>query len=88
MSNLDAQIDRLKAEATERWGDQWVVETLHFADGDTQCYATRSYGHNDHGHLVEDRLFIGENGKTAVERVTIQREEIDNEMIESPTLPA
>lgn len=83
--DLETRIERLKAEVTERWGDQWVVETFQFADGDYQCYATRSYGQNDDGYLVEDRLFISDTGETAVERVTMERREIDSETIEAST---
>ena len=85
MSDLDAQIERLKAEATERWGEKWVIKSLQFADGDFQCYAIRSRGRNGDGNLVEDRLWISEDGDTAVERVTMEQQELDTEMIEPPT---
>jgi hypothetical protein len=39
MSGLDAKVERLEAEATERWGDKWVIETLRFADGDSRAHA-------------------------------------------------
>jgi hypothetical protein len=65
-------------------GDQWVIETLRFADGDTRAHATRSRGRNEDGHIVEDRLFVRKTGETAVERVTMERNELDTEMIETP----
>jgi hypothetical protein len=82
--SLEAEVERLKAEASERWGERWVIETLQFADGDTQSHATRSYGRNEDGNIVEDRLFVNEAGETAVERVTIERRELDSETIEAP----
>jgi hypothetical protein len=84
MSGLDAKVERLEAEATERWGDQWVIETLRFADGDTRAHATRSRGRNEDGNIVEDRLFVSETGETAVERVTMERNELTSETIEAP----
>ena len=85
---LDRQIERLKEEAAERWGEQWVVKTSHFADGDSRAHAVSSRGQNEDGHLVQDHLTILENGETAVERVTMQRNEVDNETIEAPTTDA
>jgi hypothetical protein len=84
MSALDTKVERLEAEATERWGDQWVIETLRFADGDTRAHATRSRGRNEDGNFVEDRLFVSETGETAVERVTMERNELDTKTIEAP----
>lgn len=84
MTDLDAQIERLQAEATERWGDRWTIKINQFSDGDSQCHAMRSRGRNDDGHLVQDRLYLLENGETAVERVTMERREVDNETIEAP----
>jgi hypothetical protein len=83
MIDLDAQIERLQAEATERWGDSWVVKSLQFADGDTQCYAIRSRGRNGDGNLVHDRLWLSEDGDTVVERVTLEWRELDHETIEA-----
>jgi hypothetical protein len=85
MTDLDAQIERLKAEATERWGEKWVIKCLLFADGDSQYYAIRSRGRNGDGNLVHDRLWLSEDGETAVERVTMERCELDSETIEAPT---
>jgi hypothetical protein len=84
MSGLDATVERLEAEATERWGDKWVIETLRFADGDSRAHATRSRGRNEDGHIVEDWLFVSETGETAVERVTMERNELNSETIEAP----
>lgn len=85
MSEFDTQVERLQAEATERWGDQWVVKVLQFADGDSSSHAIHSHGRDDDGNLVQDRLFILENGETVVERVTMERRELDNETIEAPS---
>lgn len=84
MTTLDAQIERLQSEATERWGDKWVIETRRFADGDAQCNATRSHGRNDDGYLVQDQLFILDSGEVVVERVTLERRELNTKTIEAP----
>jgi hypothetical protein len=84
MTDLDAQIERLQAEATERWGEQWTIEVRRFADGDGQANAVRSRGFNDDGHLVKDHLFILDSGEVVVERVTMEQREIDSETLEAP----
>ena len=88
MSDLDAQIERLKAEATERWGDKWVIETRRFADGDAQCNAIRSHGRNDDENLVQDQLFILESGEVVVEQVTLERRELNTKTLEAPASSA
>ena len=85
---LETKVERLKAEASERWGDRWVVKTSHFADGDTRAHAIRSHGRNDDGNLVKDHLFILDTGEIAVERVTLQRREIENKTVEAPATTA
>jgi hypothetical protein len=84
MTDLDAQIERVKSEATERWGDKWVIKINLFADGDSQCHAMKSHGLDDDENLVQDRLYVLENGETAVERVTMEQRELNNETIEAP----
>ncbi|EMA47798.1 hypothetical protein [Halococcus salifodinae] len=84
MSSLDAKIDRLKAEATERWDNHWTVRVQHFADGDTNAFAFRSRGRDEDGNLVHDRLFILESGEPVVERVTMEKSELDTETLEAP----
>lgn len=84
MTNLDPQIEQLKAEATERWGNKWTIEARYFADGDAQCHAVRSLGRND-GYLVKKRLFLLESGEFVVDKVTLERQCIDEETIEAPT---
>ncbi len=85
MSNLDTQIDQLKDEATERWGDQWTIEARYFADGDAQCHAVRSFGRNEDGYLVQKRLFLLETGEFVVDQVVIERQYVEEEMIETPS---
>ena len=46
MSDLDAKVERLKAEATKRWGEYWAVRVQHFADDETNAIAFRSRGRN------------------------------------------
>jgi hypothetical protein len=88
MSDLDAKVERLKAEASERWDNQWTVRVQHFADGDAHAFAFCSRGRDEGGNLVHDRLFILDNGETAVERVTMERSELDAETIEAPAASA
>lgn len=88
MTDLDAQVERLKTEATERWGDHWVIKINQFADGDSQCHAMKSHGRDDDGNLVQDRLYLLESGDTTVERVTMKRRELDNKTIEAPASSA
>lgn len=88
MTDLDAQVERLQAEATERWGDQWTIKINQFSDGDSQSHAMKSHGRDDDGNLVQDRLYLLENGDTAVERVTMERRELDNKTIEAPASSA
>jgi hypothetical protein len=85
MSGLDAKIERLEAEASERWGDHWTVRVQHFADGDTHAFAFCSRGRDGDGNLVHDRLFLLDSGETVVERVTMERSELDTETLEAPT---
>jgi hypothetical protein len=84
MTDLDVQIERLKAEASERWGNRWVVTSLHFADGDSQCYAIRSHGRTDDGHLVQDRLFISGSGETHSEGDRLDRRRLFTQQYKSP----
>lgn len=85
---LDAKIERLKTEASERWGDNWTVRVQHFADADAHAFAFTSRGRNEDGDLVHDRLFLLENGEAAVERVTMERNELDSETLEAPQASA
>jgi hypothetical protein len=88
MTDHESTVERLKAEATERWDDHWTVRVQHFADGDANAFAFRSRGLNEDGKLVHDRLFILENGSAAVERVTMERNELETETLEKPAAPA
>jgi hypothetical protein len=84
MTDLDTEIERLQAEATARWGDHWTVRVQHFADGDANAFAFCSRGLDDDGNLVHDQLFILEHGETVVERVTMERRELESKTIEAP----
>ena len=53
-------------------------------DGDAQAYAVCSHGRIDEGLLEQDRLFILDGGEVAVERVRVERREVDSEVIKSP----
>ena len=85
MWDTDATVDRLKNEATKRWGEHWLIDVTLWADGDFQAFALRSHGVNENGHLMRERLFILDSGEVAVDRITIEQEElIDEEIIEQP----
>lgn len=81
----DTKLERLKVEAAERWGDHWTVRVQHFADGDANAFAFRSRGRDEDGNLVHDRLFILDSGEPVVERVTMEKSELETETIEAPT---
>lgn len=85
MSTLGDDVERLKAEARERWGDAWTVKTRHFADGDTQAFAVHSRGRTGDGLLERDRLFVSDEGDVAVERARMERREVDTDTVEAPT---
>ena len=85
--DLETKVERLKEEATERWGERWTVEIRQYADGDYQALAFSSRDRDEDGYLVKDRLFMNENGDTAVERATVERREIKSEPIEEPDHP-
>lgn len=86
--DIGAIVERLKTEATERWGNQWTVEVQLFSDTDANAYAFRSRGRDEEGNLIHDRLFILNNGEPVVERVTIERKELETETLEAPTQTA
>jgi hypothetical protein len=85
MTNPESTVERLKAEATERWGNYWTIRVQHFADGDTNAFAFRSRRRDDDGNLVHDRLFILDSGQIVVERVTMERNKLDAETLEAST---
>jgi hypothetical protein len=64
-------------------GNHWTIRVQHFADGDTNAFAFRSWGRDDDGNLVHDRLFILDSGQTVVERVTMEKSELDAETLET-----
>lgn len=43
------ELETLKAEARERWGDDWTIEQLHFADWSTSAHAFHTIGHFNEG---------------------------------------
>jgi predicted phage gp36 major capsid-like protein len=85
--DLETKVERLKQEATDRWGERWTVEIRQYADGDYQALAFSSRGQDEDGYLVRDRLFMDKSGDTAVERATVGHREIKSEPIEEPEHP-
>lgn len=85
MTTLTETVTHLKSEARERWGDRWTVEVKHFADGDFHAHAVHSRGRTGGGNLEEDRLFITDDSTVCVERVTLERRELDSEIVGAPT---
>lgn len=82
--DFDAKVDRLKAEATERWDDHWYLDITMWSDDDYQAYAVRSRGENDDGAVIKHRLFVSDDGDTAVDKVAVNEECVEMETIESP----
>ena len=80
----DGEIETLKAEASERWDDEWTVRVQHFADGDSNAFAFHSRGRDEDGHLVHDQLFVLDSGEPVVERTTMESRDLDTETIEAP----
>lgn len=44
MTDEKNDLDRLKAAARERWGDEWIVEQQHFANGNSKEIAVHTNG--------------------------------------------
>ncbi|WP_273837474.1 hypothetical protein [Halococcus sp. PRR34] len=84
MSDLDATVERLKAEATERWGDRWYLDITMWSDDDYQAHAVRSRGQTDDGATIRQRLFVSDDGETAVDQVVVEERCVEMETIESP----
>lgn len=82
--DFDTKIERLKAEATERWDDHWYLDITMWADDDYQAIAVRSRGENDDGAVIKQRLFMTDDGETAVDKVAINEEYVEMETVESP----
>ena len=83
-TDIDEKIERLKAEARDRWGERWTVRVNYCADGDASAHAFRSRGRTSGGLLKEDRLFLTDEG-VAVEQVTQKSREVESEIIEAST---
>lgn len=81
------ELEMLEDAARERWGDQWSIEQLHFADGTTSQHAYRLGGLNDAGHLRKERLFVGADGEVYYDHVLLDKAEIV-EVIEQDEAPA
>ena len=82
---IDEKIARLKAEASDRWGDRWTVRVNYYADGDASAHAFQSRGRTSEGHLQEDCLFVFNDGEVVVERVTRESRKVNSETVEAPT---
>lgn len=70
-----SDLDRLRAEARERWGDRWTIKTTEWADGTTRHRAIRSRGRVevDGESLIEqDELKFTTDGELVVERVRVE----------------
>jgi len=72
----DAVRAKLEAGARERWGDEWTVETQHFADGTEQSYAYHQRGHADEGIVERERLFPGADGELYHDHIVIDTESV------------
>jgi len=70
------EIAQLETAAQERWGNTWTIQTLRFADGDTQSFAFRSRGRTEDGYLEQERLFLGADSELYYDRVLLDPEEV------------
>ena len=70
MDGLEAEVDRLKAEASEQWGKRWTIEVSRYADGDFNAYAVQHHGSDENGHLVQERLYITEDDEVLISERT------------------
>jgi hypothetical protein len=85
---LDQEIKQLQTEASERWGERWTIEVSHYADGDYNAYAVQYYGRDRDDHLIQDRIYIADDGMVFVHRLTREQRDIDSERLEGPTQPS
>ncbi len=66
----------LEAEARERWGDDWTIETQRFADGTEQSYAYHQVGHAEEGVIERERLFPGSDGEAYHDHIVVETEDV------------
>lgn len=78
------EFNQLKAEAQDRWGDKWTIETMHWADGDSRSLAFRSFGRQrDGGPIHCEQIMIAPDREVIVERLIMFPEEVlERERIE------
>ena len=79
-------VEWLEREATERWGDSWVLKLTRFADGSTSGIAVHNLGTTDDGLREQERLHVDEKtGDVYHERVLIDPEiEIEKDLLDGP----
>jgi len=72
----DAVRAQLEADARERWGDEWTIETQRFADGTEQSYAYHQRGHAEEDVVERERLFPGADGEVYHDHIVVETESV------------
>jgi len=78
---MSEDINHLTALARDRWDEAWTIETLQFADGDSQSIAFHSNGvvdtdEYDEPLIERERLMIGADGCVSHDRVWVRQQSI------------
>jgi hypothetical protein len=88
LAHLDEMIDRLEAEARERWGERWRIEVTRWADETVDVKAVHSNGivtdHDGDEKLHDlERLYTDSEGQIAYEHVHVRQEEVVSRLEET-----
>lgn len=73
----ETAVERLKAAARDRWGDEWAVKVTHWADGTHQYVAYHMEGRRTpEGCLTKHQLLFGADGEIHHERLLVEPERL------------
>lgn len=76
METAERERKRLKEEAEKRWGDDWALRVVEWADGTHRMWAYHMRGRVEDGDRVErDELKFTDDGELIHERVRIKPEQ-------------
>lgn len=81
IEHLDAMINRLEAEARDRWGENWRIDVTRWTDETVDVMAVHRNGvltdHSSDEKLHEvERLHADAEGRIAYERVHLREQEV------------
>lgn len=81
---MTGNVEQLKAEAKDRWGEKWTIETTQWADGDSRSRALSSFGRQrEGGPIRREQMMIAPDEEVTVERLLVYPEEVvERERIE------